>query len=83
MQEEKKIRVIIEKYELKIKNIEDKYNIIIESKDKQIEDYKDQIKFLREVITKNADKPIKIINLGSGNYNEDTKGDYIQGNKSD
>lgn len=97
MQEDINIREIIEKYELKIKNIEDKYNLVIESKDEQIEIYKDQIKFLREVIKKNADKTVKIINeninnsssqsrpvnIGNGNYNEQINSDYIQGNKTD
>ena len=62
MPEEKDISEVIREYELRIKNLEDRYNLVIKSKDEQIEIYKDQIKFLREIIKQNADKPVKFVN---------------------
>lgn len=82
------------KYELELKAKEEQYKELLQAKDKDITYFRQQNTDLMEIIKLQANKPIYIsqvqgnsmtgdrnIHMGSGNYNERIKGDYVQGNK--
>ena len=58
----RQIRAIRQNYELRIKNLEDKFNLIIEGKNEQIKIYQEEIKELREIIKLHASRPVYFYN---------------------
>jgi uncharacterized protein YjbI with pentapeptide repeats len=80
-------------YEIQLKDIEARYRLELNAKDKEIEIYKQQSADILELAKLAASRPINIsqtqgnnmagdrnIQMGSGNYNERIKGNYVQGN---
>ncbi|MEM8720930.1 MAG: pentapeptide repeat-containing protein [Cyanobacteria bacterium P01_G01_bin.39] len=84
------------KYQSALEAREKEYKRLLQAKDRDITYFHQQNTNLMEIIKLQASKPINIsqvqgnniagdrnIHIGSGNYNELIKGDYVQGNKFD
>jgi hypothetical protein len=80
-------------YEIQLKDIEEKYRLELNAKDKEIEIYKEKSADILELAKLAASRPINIsqnqgnnmagdrqINIKNGNYNERIDGNYIEGN---
>ncbi len=60
--EENRIRKIKHSYELRIKNLEDQYSLIIEGKDKLIKKYESEIEFYRGLIEQLSTRAVMVEN---------------------
>lgn len=84
---EEVINYIRQSYEKQIEALEEKYRAIIEAKNREIDNYQEEIKYLRRVNINLSERKIinnnRNIQIDRGNYNELIQGNYIQGDYLD
>jgi len=78
---EEVINYIRQSYEKQIEALEEKYQAIIDAKNREINNFQEEIKYLRQVNINLSERKIinnnRNIQIERGNYNELIKGDYL------